>query len=192
MPQTPHPSPAPTGAVLARLETAVRLLALGSALAGGLVLSALVVMTCLSIVGRAFAWAGMGPVPGDFELVEAGIAFAVFAFLPWCTLHAGHATVDIFTNGLPHQANRVLLAFWEIVLAAAVTFVALRLYEGMTGKVRNGETTFLLQFPVWWAYAACLVPAGVTVVVAVWSAFDRLRAVVTGRDTRAVKAEALH
>jgi len=170
----------------------VQHLARFSALAGGLVLATLVLMTCLSIAGRALIWAGFAPVPGDFELVEAGIAFAVFAFLPWCTLNAGHATVDIFTNGLSEQANRVLLAFWEVVMALTVAFIAWRLYEGFLGKLKNGETTFLLQFPVWWAYAACLVPACITVVVALWSAYDRLRAVVTRRDTRAVKAEAQH
>ena len=174
------------------MDRIVQHLARLSALAGGLVLTALVCITCLSIGGRAMIWAGLGPVPGDFELVEAGIAFAVFAFLPWCTLNAGHATVDIFTNGLSQQANRVLLAFWEVVMALTVAFIAWRLYEGMIGKVRNGETTFLLQFPVWWAYAACLVPACVTVLVALWSAWDRLRAVATRHDTRAVKSEAMH
>ena len=174
------------------MDRIIRHLARISALAGGLVLTVLVCITCLSIAGRALIWAGLGPVPGDFELVEAGIAFAVFAFLPWCTLNTGHATVDIFTNGLSQQVNRVLLAFWEIVMAATVAFIAWRLYEGMIGKVRNGETTFLLQFPVWWAYAACLVPAGVSVLVALWSAWDRLRAVATRHDTRAVKTEAMH
>jgi TRAP-type C4-dicarboxylate transport system permease small subunit len=163
-----------------------------SALMGGLVLAALIGMTCVSITGRALAGAGLGPVPGDFELLEAGIAFAVFAFLPWCSLKAGHATVDIFTNGLSQQANRVLLAFWEVVMAITAAFIAWRLYEGAIGKLRNGETTFILQFPVWWAYAASLLPAGVAVLVALWSAWDRLRAVVSGRDTRAVKAEGGH
>lgn len=174
------------------MDRIARTLARLSALAGGLVLSALVVMTCLSIGGRALAFAGLGPVPGDFELVEAGVAFAVFAFLPWCTLNAGHATVETFTNGLSEQTNRVLLAFWEVVMALTLAFVAWRLYEGALGKLRNGETTFLLQFPVWWAYVACLVPAVVAALVALWSAWDRLRAVATRRDTRAVKAEAQH
>lgn len=163
-----------------------------AALAGGLVLAVLVVMTCLSVTGRAFAFAGLGPVPGDFELVEAGIAFAVFAFLPWCILNAGHATVDIFTNGLSVQANRLLLAFWELVMAAVMALLAWRLYEGLLGKLKNGETTFLLQFPVWWAYAACLVPAVLGVLVALWSAYDRARALATRRDTRAVKPEVSH
>ena len=79
-------------------------LARGSALLGGLVLLCLVIMTCLSIAGRLLntifhsdfaqswfgglaAWAldaGVGPVWGDFELVEAGMAFAIFAFIPIC------------------------------------------------------------------------------------------------------------
>jgi hypothetical protein len=32
--------------------------------------------------------------------------------------------------------------------------ISWRLYEGLLSKMSNGETTFLLQFPIWWAYAA--------------------------------------
>jgi TRAP-type C4-dicarboxylate transport system permease small subunit len=167
-------------------------LALASAAAGGLVLLALVLMTCASIAGRALIDFGLGPVTGDFELVEAGIAFAVFAFLPLCQLRAGHATVDVFTSGLSDGFNRVLLAIWEILAALALALIAWRLGAGLAQKIGNGETTFLLQFPVWWAYAACLVPAVVAVIVAIWSAADRVRAAVTGRDTRPISAEASH
>lgn len=163
-----------------------------TAVAGGLVLTGLIVMVCVSISGRAMSGLGLGPVPGDFELLEAGIAFAIFAFLPWCSASGGHATVDIFTNGLPLRENRWLLALWDVVMAIAVALIAWRLYHGMSDKLRYGETTLLLQFPIWWAYAACLVPAGVTVLVSFWSAFDRIRAVATGHDTRPVKAEIQH
>lgn len=167
-------------------------LALASAAAGGVVLVALVVMTCVSITGRALIDLGLGPVPGDFELLEAGIAFTVFAFLPLCQLRAGHATVDVFTSAMPASVNRVLLAVWEVLAAAVLALIAWRLGAGLAQKFGNGETTFLLQFPVWWAYAACMVPAVVAVVVAVWSAADRLRAVFTGRDTRPISAESTH
>ena len=90
------------------------------AVLGGLVLLALVLITCVSVAGRILnGWLhsdflqglipgpadwligiGVGPLLGDFELVEAGIAFAIFAFLPICQLYAGHATVDIFTSAL--------------------------------------------------------------------------------------------
>lgn len=159
---------------------------------GGVVLSALILMTGASIIGRALTGIGLGPVTGDYELVEIGIALAVFCFLPYAQLKAGHATVDIFTSGLSVGVNRVLIAIWEIVMALALALIGWRLYEGLLGKIANGETTYLLQIPIWWAFAASMVPAIVAVIVAAWSAFDRVRAAVTGRDTRAHAEESGH
>ena len=50
---------------------------------GSFVLVIIAVMSVASIIGRALSGLGLGPVPGDFELVEAGTALAVFCFLPW-------------------------------------------------------------------------------------------------------------
>ena len=162
-------------------------LAKALALLGGAVLVALILLTCLSVIGRSlntighidwventFAFAlpllrRFGPINGDYELVEAGIAFAIFAFLPWCQLTRGHATVELFTSGLPVKANRALMLVWEIVFAAVITIITWRLYVGMSDKMRYGETTFLLQMPVWWAYGICVIAAVVASVVAVYS-----------------------
>ena len=142
------------------------------ALIGGLVLVALVILTCLSVLGRGLNTLGhsafltglapgmadaliasdVGPITGDFELVEAGIAFAIFAFLPICQLYSAHATVDVFTALLPDKPNRALRAFWEVVLALTICLITWRLFIGMQDKMRYGETTFMLQFPIWWAY----------------------------------------
>ncbi|MEM9551931.1 MAG: TRAP transporter small permease subunit, partial [Pseudomonadota bacterium] len=125
-------------------------LARAMAVLGGVVLSLLILLTCLSITGRllngifhgdfmqSFAPAfsdwmialGVGPVNGQFELVEAGVAFAIFAFLPLCQITAGHASVDIFTNALPDGGNRVLRAITDAVFAAVLILIAWRLYEG--------------------------------------------------------------
>ena len=67
-----------------------------SAIVGGVVLCAITLMSVASITGRALIGVGLGPVPGDFEMVEVGTALAVFFFLPWCYLKGGHATVDLF------------------------------------------------------------------------------------------------
>ncbi|MGY3437752.1 MULTISPECIES: TRAP transporter small permease [unclassified Marinovum] len=169
-----------------------------TALMGGLVLSALVVLTCVSVLGRGLntlghssvlsealgaaliGW-GVGPVSGDFELVEAGIAFAIFSFLPYCQLHGGHATVDIFTQALPRRANAWLMAFWEVVLTLVIWLITVRLFAGMMSKLGNGETTFLLQFPVWWAYAASFVAAVVASIVAGYCAYGRVMMAATGK-----------
>jgi len=171
------------------------------AILGGIVLSALILLTCLSILGRSlngifhgafmesFApgfseWAlarGVGPINGDFELVEAGVAFAIFAFIPLCQITSGHASVDVFTNQLPVRVNRVLRAVIEVVFALVLILIAWRLYEGMMSKRSYGETTFLLQFPIWWAYAASFVGALVSAIVGVYMAAVRVLEMLTGR-----------
>jgi TRAP-type C4-dicarboxylate transport system permease small subunit len=172
------------------------------AILGGLVLTALVIMTCLSIFGRELAslghstWLterapgladallgiGFGPVQGDYELVEIGIAFSIFAFLPLCQLHGGHATVDIFTAFLPRQANRALIAFWEVVLTSVILLITWRLGAGMAAKFANGETTYDLQLPMGWAYAASFAAAVIASIVGLYCAAARLRGLFTGSD----------
>lgn len=176
-------------------------LARAMALLGGLVLTFLILMTCVSVAGReinslvqsgwfsgAFPgirdWVvgiGIGPVTGDFELVEAGMAFAIFAFLPICQLTQGHATVDIFTEKLSPRAMRVLQLVIDVIFAAVLILIALRLYDGMLSKQRYGETTYLIQFPIWWAYAASLVGSVLAALVAVYVALLRLGEMLSGR-----------
>lgn len=173
----------------------------GLAILGGVVLMAVILITVLSILGRTantflhgdFAqgtfggpanWlidAGIGPIRGDFELVEAMMAFAVFAFLPLTQMTNGHAAVDIFTAWLPARVQRVLRLLIEILFALALVIIAAQLKSGMDSKLRSGQTTFLIQFPLWWAYAASLVPAVIAAIVAVYMALVRGAEVLTGR-----------
>jgi TRAP-type C4-dicarboxylate transport system permease small subunit len=171
------------------------------AILGGIVLVALIVLTCASITGRLLngglhsemvqglapgfaAWVldlGIGPVNGDFELVEAGVAFSIFAFLPLCQIGAGHASVDIVTGSFPRGVNRFLGMVIELIFAAVLVLIAVQLFSGMLAKKGYGETSFLLQFPVWWGYAASLVPAATAAVVGVYMAAVRVVEVATGR-----------
>jgi len=172
------------------------------ALLGGLILVALVVLVVASVAGRALnglahtdlvagrapgfaAWllgTGIGPVDGDFELLEAGVAVAIFACLPLCQFVGGHATVDVFTARLPMRAQRLLIAFWETVLAGAIVLIGVRLYAGLQGKLSNGETTFLLQFPVWWAYAASLAACVTAMITGAVCALLRWLELIDGTD----------
>lgn len=182
------------------------------AVLGGVVLTALVLLTCVSVLGRglntlghsdiltslseaaanALIASGVGPVNGDFELVEAGVAFAIFSFLPICQLYGSHATVDVFTNALPAKVNKVIITFWEIVLSLVILLITWRLFVGMQNKLDYGETTFLLQFPVWWAYGLSFVAALVASLVAVYCAVAQVIELVTGRHILPYRGEAAH
>ncbi len=141
------------------LERTAGVVARWLALAGGLVLIAVVVMTCVSITGRALIPLGLSPIRGDFEWVEIGTGFAVFAFLPWCVLQRGHAAVDLFKPAFPPAMNRAIDVAVDLAMLAAAVLIASRLHLGMLDKARFTETTFIIQFPVWKAYLAGLVGA---------------------------------
>ncbi len=195
-----------------RIHSVFMTLARIMAILGGLVLTALILLTVVSVIGRTFngilhwEWlealapggtkalldAGIGPVLGDFELVEAGIAFTIFAFLPLTQITGSHATVDVFTSALPVTANRVLIAFWEVIFAIAMVVIAWRLYDGMLGKMRYNETTFLLQFPVWWAYAASFGAAAVAAIVTIYTALARMVELASARAILPDTGEAGH
>jgi TRAP-type C4-dicarboxylate transport system permease small subunit len=151
-----------------RIDRWIGSLARLTALAGGLVLTAIIIITVISVSGRALVFAGLGPIPGDFELVEAGTAFAVFAFLPWCHYQRGHAVVEVLTMHFSDSANRLIDIVANFTMLAFAIIICWRHWLGTLDKRSYSETTFILQFPIWWAYAAGLFGAVVFVIVAAW------------------------
>lgn len=163
------------------------------AVVGGLALTAIIFMVCLSILGRtasgflysSFMTAqmpelantllamGVGPVRGDYELLELGMAFCIFCFLPYCQVTSGHASVDIFTAGLNERAKRLLQMVIEIIFAAVLVVIAMRLYDGMVTIQRRNSMTFMLQIPVWWSYYAAFFPAALAAAVGCYMAVVR-------------------
>lgn len=163
------------------------------ALFGGLILLALVAVTVISVVGRAANtiahfdfvetklpllntfFSGFGPIIGDFELVEAGVAVAIMAFLPICQMTRGHASVELFTHFLPSRISLLLAMMWEALFAFVLIIITWRLFVGTSDKLRYGETTFMLQFPIWWGYALCAAIAVLASIVAVYSVWIRFQ-----------------
>ena len=190
------------------MRTFMHAIARWMAILGGLVLLALVVLTNLSIVGRLLNTLGhsdfiesqlpaisswlteFSPINGDFEIVEVGIAFAIFAFFPWCMINRGHAQVDIFTVKLPKKISDTLELIWDILFVFVLGVISWRLYVGMSDKVRYGETTFLLEFPVWWGFAVCAAASAVATFIACYVVYARARE-IAGLDSGLPDAENL-
>jgi TRAP-type C4-dicarboxylate transport system permease small subunit len=144
---------------------------------GGVVLTVLAAMSVFSIAGRALSFAGLGPVPGDFELVEAGTALAVFCFLPWCHLKRGHADVAMLWNAYPKPMRRFLEAFIELLTLVIWILLVWRMGVSMLEYRANGEVSFILQMPVWWGYAASFLPGLFGCLVYAWRLLETLHLV---------------
>ena len=135
---------------------------------GGLVLTLMALLSVASIIGRTFSGLGLGPVPGDFELVEAGTALAVFCFMPWAHLRRGHAMVDLFWKAYPPGMQRALMIAADALMLVVWLLLVWRMGVATEDYRGNAEVTFILQMPVWWGYAASLVPAVIGCVVYAW------------------------
>jgi TRAP-type C4-dicarboxylate transport system permease small subunit len=62
----------------------------------------------------------------------------------------------------------------------------------LASKFGNGETTLLLQFPIWWAYAASFFAAVVSALVGLYVAVERTREALQGRTILPVGEGAEH
>ena len=182
------------------------------AILGGVTLAVLIVLVCVSVVGRSLNGVlhsdlmqsslpslangllalGIGPINGDFEIVEAGMAFAIFAFLPICQLYGAHASVNVFTSQMPEGFTRVLRLIVEIVFAAVLILLAWQLTLGGLSKLRSGQTTLLLEFPVWWSYAASTIAMWIAAATGIFVAVEHMISVASGRPLRIAEAGADH
>lgn len=149
---------------------------------GGFVLTVLAVLSVVSIAGRAFSFTGLGPVPGDFELVEAGTALAVFCFLPWCQLKQRHADVNLFWPMFPSSMRRVLMVASDGLMLLVWLLLVWRMWVAMLGYRDNEEVSFILQMPVWWGYAASMIPAVLGCGIYLWRLLESLGLVAAHQD----------
>ncbi|MDQ7734635.1 TRAP transporter small permease [Halomonas sp. SpR1] len=153
-----------------------------TAISGGLLIAALAVITVVSILGRwvasapvlsditMLAW--VGPITGDYELVEMGTAIAVFLFLPYCHLSGGHVTVDLLVMHAPPMVQRLLAVVAETLFLVVAGLITWRLYHGLLDKRRYMETSMLLDIPLWWGYVGGLVGFALLTLVCLYRTCD--------------------
>lgn len=116
------------------------------AIAGGLVLVALVLMSLVSITGRKLFSA---PVPGDVEVLQMCAAFAASCFFAYCHIVNGDVKVDFFTHNLSRRKVEAMDAFGSLLVALFGLLIAWRTGAGALNVKEVGETSAILGWPVW-------------------------------------------
>ena len=158
------------------------------AVLGGLLALATASLVIVSVLGRwlsGMPWAQsaasalgftLGPVNGDFEMVQMATAVAIFAFLPYTQARRGNIFVDTFTGWMPRRSNAIVDAFWDLVYAGMMALLTWCLAVGTIEHYQSGQTTMLLQIIAWPAIAISTMLLAVLTCVAVSTAIARLRA----------------
>ena len=111
-------------------------------------------LTLVSVIMRA-VWSQ--PIPGDVEMTQMGIAFAISMCLPYCQLQRGNIIVDFFTQSNSEGTRHRLDAMGNLSLVLLYGLLAWRTSMGAISVREAGETTMIISLPMWWAYA-CLAP----------------------------------
>ena len=126
---------------------------------GGLILVAMVVLTCANILSRLI-WV---PIIGTFELMGFFGAMVTAFALGYTQVKRGHIAVDVLVNTFPGRVKKVLMlvnnAVCTIFFVIAAWQIAVKAHTLMeTGEVT--ETLQMIYYPFTYAVAfGCLVLA---------------------------------
>ncbi len=132
------------------------------AYAGGVVFIGLVIMSVVSIVGRKLFSA---PVPGDVEILQMAAAFASATFFAYCHLMHGDVKVDFFTSNMTSNRRLLLDSAGSLLVGLLGALLAWRTGVGAMSLKEAGESSAILEIPVWLAQAM-MVPSFVLMALA--------------------------
>jgi TRAP-type C4-dicarboxylate transport system permease small subunit len=120
------------------------------AVAAGVLLVAITLMTCLSLGGRnTTGWT----IVGDIEITAAAAGAAVALFLPWCQVKRSHIIVDFFTAKASAQTNARLDRLGALITALVLGLMAWRSIVGGMNAWTSNEASMMLNLPNWIVYA---------------------------------------
>ncbi|MFO1194017.1 MAG: TRAP transporter small permease subunit [Rhodoferax sp.] len=146
---------------------ALESLARACAVAGGLLLTVITLLTCASLIGRNTIGLTLA---GDFELTGVAAGAAMALFLPWCQVRRGNIIVDFFTARASAATNRRLDRLGALLLALVMLLLAWRSTLGGLNAWDSHSGTMILGFPEWVVYAAIVPPLLLTGCIALWQA----------------------
>ncbi len=131
------------------------LLARVCAVLAGVLLTAITLMTCVSLIGRnTTGWT----LVGDIELSASAAGAAIALFLPWCQVRRGHIIVDFFTSRASAATQRGLDRIGALWLAAVMALMTWRTAVGGWNAWASQAGSMMLGWPDWTVYCA-MVPA---------------------------------
>ena len=137
-------------------------LARACAIAAGLLLTVITLMTCVSLIGRnTTGWT----IVGDFELSGSAAGAAIALFLPWCQVRRGNIIVDFFTAKMSAPTHAVLDRLGALLLAVAMSLLAWRSAIGGWNAWTSQAGSMMLGFPEWIVYCGIVPPLALTALI---------------------------
>lgn len=144
------------------------LLARFCAILAGVLLTAITLITCISLIGRNTIGTTL---VGDYELTAVTAGAAIALFMPWCQLKRENIIVDFFTAKVSGAGVARLDRFGSLLLALLMFTLAWRTAIGGMSAYVSQTTTMMLGFPEWITYAFMVPPFVLTGFIALYQVF---------------------
>lgn len=109
-------------------------------------LFAMMVLTFVDVAGR---YVFSAPLPAAYELISLIMPGIIFCALPFICQREGHVTIDLLDSFLTPAVKRWQSFLVNLFSAAALGFIAYRLYERSYDHQRFREVTDELFLPLW-------------------------------------------
>lgn len=137
------------------------------AVAAGLLLTVITLMTCVSVIGRnTVGWT----LVGDFELAGSAAGAAVALFMPWCQYRRANISVDFFTTRASPATQLRLDRLGALLVAAMMGLMAWRSAVGGISAWKAQSGSMMLGFPEWIVYCGIVPPLLLTACIALTQA----------------------
>jgi TRAP-type C4-dicarboxylate transport system permease small subunit len=130
---------------------------------GGLVMTALMLMTCYSLIGRNFFDTAL---IGDFELTGVGAGAAIALFMPLCQFKRENIIVDFFTAKCSEATNFRLDRLGDLFMTVIFSLLAWRCGAAAINAKETMGASMLLGFPDWIVFTSMCIPFGISAVIA--------------------------
>ena len=139
-----------------RLEKTVTRVTRFLALIGLAALLALALATVLDVMLR---WLFNSPIVGLNDTYSLFMALIIASSFPLCFARRGNITIRFIGNALGPRARDVLDAFGNLVTFVIFSLMAWQLWLYTNTVARDGETTWILGWPVspWWRTVTILI-----------------------------------
>ncbi|HMT92481.1 TRAP transporter small permease [uncultured Thiothrix sp.] len=122
-----------------------RWLALALNLIAGSALLAMMVITCIDVIGR---YLFNKPLVGGVELIEVLLGVMIFMALPVISWRNEQVVVDILDPFIPPHVNFIRTILFNLLTAIALVVIGQRIWDLGARASSHGEVTEYLHLPV--------------------------------------------
>ena len=140
---------------------------------GGLLMIALMLMTCYSLIGRNLLDTAL---VGDFELTGIGSGMAIALFMPLCQFKHDNIIVDFFTANRTALFNHRLDRLGDLLMTVIFALLSWRCALAAINAKESMGASMLLGFPDWIVFTGMSIPFALTAVIAAMQTLSRFQA----------------